>query len=109
VTRALGRATLCLSARQREPIDAYGQSSTRPPSCAGKATLSAAAPQQSLGSCAFGILQKLGRALMFPVAVLPAAGLLLGIGGGLLAGVEQGVYTIDLLVLPSAPWYCSAP
>jgi phosphotransferase system glucose/maltose/N-acetylglucosamine-specific IIC component len=32
---------------------------------------------------------------MIPVAVLPAAGLLLGIGGGLLAGVEQGVYQIS--------------
>ena len=60
-----------------------------------QATLSSAAPRQSFGSQAFGVLQKLGRALMIPVAVLPAAGLLLGIGGGLLAGVEQGVYTID--------------
>lgn len=60
-----------------------------------QATLSSTAPRQSFGSRAFGVLQKLGRALMIPVAVLPAAGLLLGIGGGLLAGVEQGVYTID--------------
>src|SRR5690625_3396699 len=29
---------------------------------------------------AFGVLQKIGRALMLPVALLPAAGLLLGIG-----------------------------
>jgi glucose PTS system EIICB or EIICBA component len=59
------------------------------------ATVPSAAAKQSLGSQAFGVLQKLGRALMIPVAVLPAAGLLLGIGGGLLAGVEQGVYQID--------------
>ena len=28
----------------------------------------------------FGVLQKVGQALMLPVALLPAAGLLLGIG-----------------------------
>lgn len=28
----------------------------------------------------FGVLQKLGKALMLPVAMLPAAGLLLGLG-----------------------------
>ncbi len=32
---------------------------------------------------AFAIMQKLGQALMLPVAVLPAAGLLLGIGAGI--------------------------
>jgi len=42
------------------------------------------APQkQSLGSRAFGYLQRIGKALMVPVAILPAAGLLLGIGAGL--------------------------
>ena len=29
---------------------------------------------------AFGVLQQIGKALMLPVAVLPVAGLLLGIG-----------------------------
>ncbi|MGZ8490638.1 MAG: PTS transporter subunit EIIC, partial [Gemmatirosa sp.] len=29
---------------------------------------------------AFGVLQKIGKALMLPVAVLPAAGILLGVG-----------------------------
>lgn len=33
-----------------------------------------------LGRSAFGVLQKLGKALMLPVAVLPAAGILLGVG-----------------------------
>ena len=37
----------------------------------------------SLGSRAFGYLQRIGKALMVPVAILPAAGLLLGIGAGL--------------------------
>src|SRR5512144_863840 len=57
-------------------------------------TVPAASRMSSLGSRAFGVLQKLGRALMIPVAVLPAAGILLGIGGGLLAGVEQGTFPI---------------
>ena len=67
-----------------------------------QATLVSTAPRQSIGSRAFGVLQKLGRALMIPVAVLPAAGLLLGIGGGLLAGVEQGVYVINSPVILGA-------
>ena len=48
------------------------------------ATAVATAPEKpSLGSRAFGFLQRMGRALMVPVAILPAAGLLLGIGAGL--------------------------
>jgi PTS system glucose-specific IIC component len=50
---------------------------------------------ESLGSRAFGFAQKLGRALMIPVAVLPAAGILLGIGGGLLGGVSAGTFNIS--------------
>ncbi len=57
-------------------------------------TVPATSRMSSLGSNAFGVLQKLGRALMIPVAVLPAAGILLGIGGGLLAGVERGTFPI---------------
>ena len=60
-----------------------------------QATLKApAADKQGLGSLAFGAAQKLGRALMIPVAVLPAAGILLGIGGGLLGGVAAGTFNI---------------
>jgi PTS system glucose-specific IIC component len=58
-----------------------------------QATLPAAA-KDSLGSRAFGVLQKLGRALMVTVAVLPAAGILLGVGGGLLGGVNAGTLKI---------------
>ena len=29
----------------------------------------------------FGVLQRIGRSFMLPIALLPAAGLLLGIGG----------------------------
>jgi PTS system glucose-specific IIC component len=64
------------------------------PTTTAKVAAPAAPPKQSLGSQAFGLLQKLGRALMIPVAVLPAAGILLGIGAGLLAGVEQGTFPI---------------
>ena len=31
----------------------------------------------------FGILQRVGRSFMLPIAILPVAGLLLGIGGSL--------------------------
>lgn len=33
----------------------------------------------------FGVLQRVGKALMLPVALLPAAGLLLGIGNMLVS------------------------
>ncbi len=46
----------------------------------------------------FGFLQQIGKSLMLPVAVLPAAGILLGVGGALLAGVENGRISI------TAPW-----
>ncbi len=50
--------------------------------------------KQSIGARAFGYLQRIGKALMVPVAILPAAGLLLGIG----AGLQQETLT-DI-----APW-----
>lgn len=59
-----------------------------------QSTQVAAEARESLGSRAFGFAQKLGRALMIPVAVLPAAGILLGIGGGLLGGVATGAFHI---------------
>ena len=52
------------------------------------------ATKQSIGARAFGYLQRIGKALMVPVAILPAAGLLLGIG----AGLQQETLT-DI-----APW-----
>jgi PTS system glucose-specific IIC component len=57
-------------------------------------TTTAAEARESFGSRVFGFAQKLGRALMIPVAVLPAAGILLGIGGGLLGGVATGTFQI---------------
>lgn len=60
-----------------------------------EATPPATAPHEGIGSRAFGFAQKLGRALMVPVAVLPAAGILLGIGGGILGGVKAGTFHIS--------------
>src|SRR5688500_7465846 len=45
----------------------------------------------SLGRAAFGVLQKMGKALMLPVAVLPAAGILLGVGAANFAVIPDGV------------------
>ncbi|MCE5334897.1 MAG: glucose-specific PTS transporter subunit IIBC [Desulfobacteraceae bacterium] len=64
------------------------------------ATLQSALPEavshrQGIGSRMFGFAQKLGRALMIPVAVLPAAGILLGVGGGILGGVQTGAFPIE--------------
>jgi PTS system D-glucosamine-specific IIC component len=53
--------------------------------------------KQSIGATAFGYLQRIGKALMVPVAILPAAGLLLGIG----AGLQQDTLT------NLAPWLLS--
>lgn len=62
------------------------------------ATGTATAPtKQSVWGKAFGFLQRIGKALMVPVAILPAAGLLLGIG----AGLQQETLT-DI-----APWLLS--
>lgn len=47
----------------------------------------------------FGVLQKIGKALMLPVALLPAAGLLLGIGNAI--GQEN---MIDALPFLKADW-----
>ncbi|MBP3041449.1 PTS transporter subunit EIIC [Bacillaceae bacterium Marseille-Q3522] len=48
---------------------------------------------------AFGVLQKVGKALMLPVALLPAAGLLLGIGNAI-----QQETTLQYLPFLEADW-----
>jgi len=48
---------------------------------------------------AFGVLQKIGKALMLPVALLPAAGLLLGLGNA-----AQQETTLEYLPFLSADW-----
>ncbi len=54
-------------------------------------------PSQSLRQSAFANLQKLGKALMLPVSVLPAAGILLGLGA-----VDLGLIVDDVSVVPEA-------
>ncbi|MFV0407330.1 MAG: glucose-specific PTS transporter subunit IIBC [Propioniciclava sp.] len=51
----------------------------------------ATVPQEKvpLGTRAFGFLQQLGKSLMLPVAILPAAGILLGVGGAFLSGAAE--------------------
>lgn len=48
---------------------------------------------------AFGVLQKVGKALMLPVALLPAAGLLLGIGNAM-----QQENMVDVLPFLNTDW-----
>ena len=43
---------------------------------------------------AFAFLQKIGRSLMLPVSVLPAAGILLGVGSARFAWLPEGVSTL---------------
>ena len=40
-------------------------------------------PKKKRSSKAFGVLQRVGRSFMLPIALLPIAGLLLGIGSSL--------------------------
>lgn len=49
----------------------------------------------SVGKDAFGLLQKLGKAVMLPVSVLPVAGILLGVGSSKIAFIPQPV--LDLM------------
>ena len=54
------------------------------------ATETAPAPRKaSLGSRAFGFLQKIGKSVMLPVSVLPVAGILLGVGGAFIGGYQR--------------------
>ncbi|QYK00721.1 PTS glucose transporter subunit IIBC [Shewanella psychrotolerans] len=43
-------------------------------------TISAAKPKKAVMAGAFSVLQKVGKAVMLPVSVLPVAGILLGVG-----------------------------
>jgi PTS system glucose-specific IIC component len=63
------------------------------------ATAPAPAPKASLGSRAFGFLQKIGKSLMLPVSVLPVAGILLGVGGAFSGGYEQRAKSMGICVL----------
>jgi glucose PTS system EIICB or EIICBA component len=71
-------------------------------------TATAPAPKASLGSRAFGFLQKIGKSLMLPVSVLPVAGILLGVGGAFSGGFEQRAASRGICVLEGAPSPCDA-
>jgi PTS system glucose-specific IIC component len=71
------------------------------------ATATAPAPKQSLGSRAFGFLQKIGKSLMLPVSVLPVAGILLGVGGALGGGFEQRAANAGVCILDGARSACN--
>ncbi len=70
------------------------------------------AEKQSLGSRVFGQAQKLGKSLMLPVAVLPVAGILLGVGGAFVGGFDQdaitrGFCTVDGVSIVGDPAACA--
>ena len=46
----------------------------------------------------FGILQKVGRSFMLPIALLPAAGLLLGVGGSLTNPTMVSAYHLESIL-----------
>lgn len=66
----------------------------------------APAPRTSIGSRAFGFLQKIGKSLMLPVSVLPVAGILLGVGGAFINGFSQRAKDLGVCVLNGAPVAC---
>ena len=47
---------------------------------------------------AFGVLQRVGRSFMFPIALLPVAGLLLGIGSSFSNPTTISLYGLDWLL-----------
>lgn len=48
----------------------------------------------SVGATIFGVLQRVGRAFMLPIALLPVAGLMLGIGASFTNSVTLAQYPI---------------
>ncbi len=78
-------------------------------------TSTEAAPRKGMGFFAF--LQQLGKSLMLPVAILPAAGILLGVGGAVLSGAKQngwelpGALRVFLEVLSASgnPMFAAMP
>ena len=72
------------------------------------ATETAPAPRKaSLGSRAFGFLQKIGKSVMLPVSVLPVAGILLGVGGAFIGGYEQEAKDLGICTLDGVPSPCA--
>lgn len=72
-------------------------------------TETAPAPQKaSIGSRAFGLLQKIGKSVMLPVSVLPVAGILLGVGGAFIGGYQQSAKDLGICTLDGVASACNA-
>ena len=54
--------------------------------------------KKSMGSGIFGVLQRVGRSFMFPIALLPVAGLLLGIGSSFSNPTTISLYGLEWLL-----------
>lgn len=54
--------------------------------------------KKSVGSGTFGVLQRVGRSFMFPIALLPVAGLLLGIGSSFSNATTISLYGLEWLL-----------
>ena len=53
----------------------------------------------------FGVLQRVGRSFMLPIAILPVAGLLLGIGGSFSNATMLETYGLNgVLVIYGPRW-----
>ena len=61
--------------------------------------------QENKQSAAFGVLQRVGRAFMLPIALLPIAGLLLGIGASLTNTTMLTEYGLLSLMGPGTPLF----
>jgi PTS system glucose-specific IIC component len=59
------------------------------------------------GGAVFGFLQKLGKSLMLPVAVLPVAGILLGVGGAFTGALRQRAVDLGVCVLEDERVACT--
>ena len=53
----------------------------------------------------FGVLQRVGRSFMLPIALLPVAGLLLGIGGSFTNTTMLEAYHLTGIIYPGSPIY----
>ncbi|MDQ1289156.1 MAG: glucose system or component [Actinomycetota bacterium] len=61
---------------------------------------------RNIGSVIFGFMQQLGKSLMLPVAVLPVAGILLGVGGAFIGALKQDAVDRGVCVLKGAKVAC---
>lgn len=61
------------------------------------------APKVSIKERAFGVLQRIGRSFMLPIAILPAAGLLLGLGSSFTNATAIATYHLEWLLGDSTP------